>query len=72
MKGEFPNCVRELREERRMTQAELAKKAGVAIRTVGNTENGNWCRMNTKRKLLAALDIPFSEKDSVFQKKRLR
>ena len=38
--AEFKDRLRGLRCERRMTQVELAKKAGVSAATVGNWENG--------------------------------
>jgi transcriptional regulator with XRE-family HTH domain len=45
------NRVRELRENRLMTQAQLARKAKVA---------------DTKRKILLALGLRFEDKDQVF------
>ena len=44
------NRVRELRENRLMTQAQLARKAKVALRTIHSVEKGMNCRMDTKRK----------------------
>ena len=49
------NRVRELRENRLMTQAQLAKRAKVALRTIHSVEKGMNCRMDTKRKILLAL-----------------
>ena len=49
------NRVRELRENRLMTQAQLARKAKVALRTIHSVEKGMNCRMDTKRKILLAL-----------------
>jgi len=51
------NRVRELRENRLMTQAQLARKAKVALRTIHSVEKGMNCRMDTKRKILLALGI---------------
>ena len=48
------NRVRELRENRLMTQAQLARKAKVALRTIHSVEKGMNCRMDTKRKILLA------------------
>ena len=56
------NRVRELRENKLMTQAQLAKKAKVALRTIHSVEKGMNCRMDTKRKILLALGIPFDQK----------
>ncbi len=49
-----------------MTQAQLAKKAKVALRTIHSVEKGMNCRMDTKRKILLALGIPFEHKGEVF------
>jgi DNA-binding XRE family transcriptional regulator len=60
------NRVRELRENRLMTQAQLARKAKVALRTIHSVEKGMNCRMDTKRKVLLALGLRFEDKDYVF------
>lgn len=49
-----------------MSKAELAKKAGVSPLTVSRIENGMSCRLETKRKILLALDKKLSEKDRIF------
>ncbi len=64
-----PNRVRELRENKLMTQAQLARKAKVALRTIHSVEKGMNCRMDTKRKILLALGLSFEEKDQVFPPK---
>jgi DNA-binding XRE family transcriptional regulator len=64
--GTHPNRVRELREDRLMTQAQLARKAKVALRTIHSVEKGMNCRMDTKRKILLALGLRFEDKDLVF------
>ena len=64
--GRSPNRVRELRENRLMTQAQLARKAKVALRTIHSVEKGMNCRMDTKRKILLALGMRFEDKDYVF------
>ena len=60
------NRVRELRENKLMTQAQLAKRAKVALRTIHSVEKGMNCRMDTKRKILLALGVPFEQKGEVF------
>jgi len=60
------NRVRELRENRLMTQAQLARKARVALRTIHSVEKGMNCRMDTKRKILLALGLRFEDRDRVF------
>ena len=67
-----PNRVRELRENRLMTQAQLARKARVALRTIHSVEKGMACRMDTKRKILLALGLRFEDKDQVFPPMRQR
>ncbi len=64
--GRKRNRVRELREDKLMTQAQLARKARVALRTIHSVEKGMNCRMDTKRKILLALGIPFEQKGEVF------
>jgi DNA-binding XRE family transcriptional regulator len=50
--------VRELREKRVLTQAELAHKAGVRAATVADIEGGkHQPRPSTIRKIAAALDV---------------
>ena len=49
-----------------MTQAQLAKKARVALRTIHSVEKGMNCRMDTKRKILIALGLRFEDKSQVF------
>jgi DNA-binding XRE family transcriptional regulator len=61
-----PNRVREIRENRLMTQAQLARKAKVALRTIHSVEKGMHCRMDTKRKILLALGMRFEDKEFVF------
>ena len=63
------NRVRELRENKLMTQAQLARKAKVALRTIHSVEKGMNCRMDTKRKILLALGLRFEDKDLVFPSK---
>ena len=55
-----------MRENKLMTQAQLARKARVALRTIHSVEKGMNCRMDTKRKILLALGLAFEDKDMVF------
>ncbi len=66
METDPANRVRELRENKLMTQAQLARKAKVALRTIHSVEKGMNCRMDTKRKILLALGLRFEDKDLVF------
>ena len=64
--GALVNRVREIRENRLMTQAQLARKAKVALRTIHSVEKGLNCRMDTKRKILLALGLRFEDRHQVF------
>jgi transcriptional regulator with XRE-family HTH domain len=54
------------RENRLMTQVELAEKSGVAPRTIHSVEKGNPCRRSTMRQILIGLGVPFKDRDLVF------
>lgn len=60
------NNVRRIREERLMSKMELARQAGVSSATIGRIENGEICRMETKRKIILALGYALTDKDTVF------
>ena len=49
-----------------MSKAELARKAGLSTLTIDRVEAGKTCRLDTKRKILQALGLRVSDKDSVF------
>jgi len=70
--GQLSNRVREMREDRLMTQAQLARKAEVALRTIHSVEKGMNCRMDTKRKILLALGMRFEDRSQVFPSRRDR
>jgi len=61
------NALREVRESLMMSKAELARKANVSPITISRIENGSPCRMETKRKILLALDFNLSEKNKLFK-----
>ena len=60
------NFVKKIREQRLMSRAELARKAGVSPLTMDRVEKGRDCRMETKRKIILALGYELSEKEKVF------
>jgi transcriptional regulator with XRE-family HTH domain len=62
------NRLRELRESRLMSSMELARRAGISLLTVSRVEKGMGCRIETKRKILAALGLSPDEKEQVFPK----
>lgn len=66
LKSRLKNNVKRLREDRLLTKAELARKAGVSTLTIDRVEAGMPCRMDTKRKIILALGMTVAEKDKVF------
>jgi DNA-binding XRE family transcriptional regulator len=60
------NCVQELREEKMMSKAELARIAGVTVQTIDRIEKGCDCRMDTKRKILLALGYQLVDRQKLF------
>ena len=60
------NNVKEIREGRLMSKAELARLAGVSPVTIDRIERGEVCRMETMRKILLALGFTLTEKEMVF------
>jgi DNA-binding XRE family transcriptional regulator len=63
----YKNNVKNIREKKLMSKAELARSAGVSPVTIDRIERGAECRMETKRKILIALGFDLSEKDKVFE-----
>ncbi len=60
------NRVRKIREAKMMSKAELARKADVTVQTIHRIENGNECRMDTKRKIILALGFDLANRTRVF------
>ena len=60
------NVVKQIREQRLMSKAELARKARLSALTVDRIEKGQSCRLETKRKIILALGYSLSEKHKVF------
>ena len=58
--------VQRYREDLMMSKAELARKAGLSTLTIDRVEAGRPCRLDTKRKILLALGLKVSDKNSVF------
>ncbi len=63
----YKNKVKQIREQRLMSKAELARLAGVSAVTIDRVERGEECRMETKRKIILALGFNLTEKEKVFQ-----
>lgn len=61
------NALKKIREAKLISKAELARLAGVSPVTIDRIEQGESCRMETKRKIILALGFTLAEKDKVFQ-----
>ena len=60
------NNVQRFRESLLLSKAELARKSGLSTLTIDRVEAGRPCRLDTKRKILLALDLAIADKDRVF------
>ncbi len=60
------NNLQKIREERMMSRAELARRAGLSALTIDRVESGRPCRLDTKRKILTALGFKIADQDMVF------
>ena len=60
------NFVKEIREERLISKAELARKAGISSLTIARIEKGKGCRIDTMRKIILALGLELSDKGRIF------
>jgi DNA-binding XRE family transcriptional regulator len=66
MPQEKTNNVQRLREERLLSKAELARRAGVSVLTIDRVERGAECRLDTKRKIILALGLRVTDREKVF------
>jgi DNA-binding XRE family transcriptional regulator len=60
------NSLKRYREQILISKAELARKAGVSVLTIDRIEKGKGCRLETKKKIILALDLKLSEKNKIF------
>jgi DNA-binding XRE family transcriptional regulator len=60
------NTVKDIRESKLLSKSELAKKAGLSPLTISRIEDGYPCRMQTKRKIMAALGLDLRDAKKVF------
>ena len=60
------NNLRKVREEKLMSKAELARRAGVSVLTIDRIERGERCRHATKRLILESLGIDLVDRQKVF------
>ncbi len=61
------NNLQRLREERLLSKAELARRAGVSVLTIDRVERGAPCRLDTKRKIILALGLRVQDSAQVFE-----
>ena len=61
------NHVQVLREDRLLSKAELARRAGVSVLTIDRVEKGAPCRLDTKRKIILALGLKVTDRGQVFE-----
>ena len=64
------NRIRAARQAHGWTQNELAARAEISPRTIHAIEKGRACRQATKRKILAALGVPWAQRDDYFPRVR--
>ena len=60
------NKLKKFREDRLMSKAELARQAGLSTLTIDRIEKGHACRIDTQRKILAALGLSVEDKNLIF------
>lgn len=60
------NNLKKIRESLMISKAELSRIANISPLTITRIEQGNPCRMETKRKIILALGLKISDKDIVF------
>ncbi len=60
------NKLQRVREGLMMSKAELARKAGLSTLTIDRVESGRPCRLDTKRRILIALQLRVADQDRVF------
>jgi len=60
------NNLREIRKVRMMSKTELERLAGISAATIDRIEQGGFCRMETRRKIILALGFTLAEREKVF------
>ncbi|NUN15309.1 MAG: helix-turn-helix transcriptional regulator [Myxococcales bacterium] len=60
------NNLKQVRESRMMSKAELARKAGISPLTIDRIEAGLASRVATKRKILLALGFDLRRRGEIF------
>ena len=60
------NNLQRFREALMMSKAELARKSGLSTLTIDRVEAGRPCRLDTKRRILQALQLRVDDQDRIF------
>ena len=60
------NALRSIREFHMLSKTEFARSAGISPITLGRIENGQPCRIETKKKILLGLGLTPDDHDRVF------
>ena len=60
------NTLKSYRQQVLISRTELARKAGLSRQTIERIEKGEGCRLETKRKIILALDLKLSETHKLF------
>jgi len=58
------------RNKSMLSKAELARRAGISSVTIDRIEHGLACRIDTQRKILAALGLSVDDKELIFEEKK--
>jgi len=61
------NNVKTIRESKLISKVELARKTGLSFQTIDRIEKGYPCRLDTKRKIIIALGLNFSDRKKIFK-----
>jgi predicted transcriptional regulator len=65
-KGKTQNNIRKIRESKLLSEADIARRTGLTPPSVKRIEDGGFCRMETKRKILEVLGLGHDEQEKVF------
>jgi transcriptional regulator with XRE-family HTH domain len=65
-KDKIPNNIRKIREAKLLSINEISRKVGLSPLTVMRVEETGLGRMETKRKILEALEVKLADLKSVF------
>ncbi len=64
------NPLKRYRERILISKTKLARKAGISVLTINRIEEGKGCRPETKRKIMLALELDFSDSNKIFGREK--